>query len=368
MRDDEEWRRQVRQRLLAWFEKHRRHLPWRQTCDPYAILVSEILLQQTTVEAARPYFERFLQRFPTIYDLAKASLEEVLGAWAGIGYYARARHLHETAKRIVEKFGGQIPSDFETLLQLPGIGRYTAGAIASIAFGKRVPALDTNAIRVLSRLLGWRGDPKSATFQKRLWEAAMALLPDEAPGEFNQALMDLAALICLPEAPQCLLCPLQSLCAAAASGIPEQFPTLPQRRRWRERREVACVIWRQGYLLVAQRAEGWWQGLWECPRGEMLPDESPLNAAERLASERLGLTVTAQAILTTLTHTVTVHRIALTAVECRYRSGELRLQGYRDARWLPLKEAQRLPAPSPQKDLLAFLTHQRHLGRQASLF
>lgn len=368
MRDDEEWRQQVRQRLLAWFEKHRRPLPWRQTRHPYAILVSEILLQQTTVEAAQPFFERFLQRFPTIHDLAKASLEEVLQVWAGIGYYARARHLHETAKRIVEEFGGQIPSDFETLLQLPGIGRYTAGAIASIAFSKRVPALDTNAIRVLSRLLGWRGDPKSATFQKRLWDAAMALLPDEAPGEFNQALMDLAALICLPEAPKCPLCPLQPLCAAAASGVPEQFPTSPQRRRWRERCEVACVIWREGYLLVAQRAEGWWQGLWECPRGEMLPDESPLNAAERLASERLGLTVTAQAILTTLTHTITVHRIALTAVECRYRSGELRLQGYQDARWLPLEEAQQLPAPSPQKELLAFLTHRQHLGRQATLF
>lgn len=368
MRDDEEWQQQVRQRLLAWFEKHRRPLPWRQTRNPYAILVSEILLQQTTVEAARPFFERFLQRFPTIHDLAKASLDEVLQVWAGIGYYARARHLHEAAKRIVEEFGGHIPSDFETLLQLPGIGRYTAGAIASIAFGKRVPALDTNAIRVLSRLLGWRGDPKSTTFQKRLWDAETALLPDEAPGEFNQALMDLAALICLPEAPECPLCPLQPLCAAAASGVPEQFPTLPQRRRWRKRREVACVIWREGYLLVAQRAEGWWQGLWECPRGEMLPDESPLNAAERLASERLGLTVTAQAILTTLTHTVTVHRITLTAVECRYLSGELRLQGYQDARWLPLEEAQRLPSPSPQKDLLAFLTHQRRLGRQASLF
>jgi A/G-specific adenine glycosylase len=368
VRDDEEWRQQVRQWLLAWFEKHRRNLPWRQTRNPYAILVSEILLQQTTVEAARPYFERFLQRFPTVHDLARASLEEVLQVWAGIGYYARARNLHEAAKRIVENFGGQIPSDFETLLQLPGIGRYTAGAIASIAFGKRVPALDTNAIRVLSRLLGWQGDPKSATFQKRLWDAAMALLPDEAPGEFNQALMDLAALICLPEAPKCAACPLQPFCAAAASGVPEQFPTLPQKRQWRERREVACVIWRDECLLVAQRGEGWWQGLWECPRGEMLPDESPLSAAERLAWERLGLTVTAQAILTTLTHTVTVHRIALTAVECRYRSGELQLQGYRDARWLPLEEAQKLPVPSPQAELLAFLTHQRRFGRQARLF
>ncbi len=368
MRDDGEWRQQVRRRLLAWFEKDRRNLPWRQTRDPYAILVSEILLQQTTVEAARLYFERFLRRFPTIDDLARASLEEVLEVWAGIGYYARARNLHETAKRIVKEFGGQIPSDFETLLQLPGIGRYTAGAIASIAFGKQVPALDTNAIRVLSRLLGWRGDPKSPAFQKRLWDAAMALLPAESSGEFNQGLMDLAASICLPERPKCALCPLQPLCTAAASGVPEQFPATTQKRRWRERREVACVIWRNECLLVAQRAEGWWQGLWECPRGEILPDESPLSAAERLARERLGLAVTAQAILATFPHTVTVHRIALTAVECRYRSGELQLQGYRDARWLPLEETQKLPIPSPQAELLAFLAHQRYAGRQARLF
>ncbi len=359
---------QVQQRLLAWYRQHRRDLPWRRNPDPYRVLVSEFLLQQTTVEAAIPYFERFLQRFPTVHHLAAASLDEVLQVWAGLGYYARARNLHETAKRIVTEFGGQVPREVETLLQLPGIGRYTAGAIASIAYNVKVPALDTNAIRVVARLLGWTGNPQKESFKKQLWDALMVLLPDEEPGEFNQALMDLAATVCTAEAPLCSVCPLQTLCAAFASGTPERFPTMPQKRQWRYRQEVACVIWHDQKVLVAQRSDGWWQGLWEFPRGEQLPEEAPLQSAERLARELLGLTVIAEAVLGTIEHTVTVHRITLTAVRCRYLSGEQRLQGYRDAQWVSLEEAKQLPSSVPQQRLIAFAEQEQKWGRQGSLF
>jgi len=362
-----EWKERMRKQLLAWFARHGRNLPWRQTTDPYAILVSEFLLQQTTVEAALPYFHRFLQKFPTLHDLAGASPNEVLEAWAGLGYYARARHLLETARRIVCHFQGKVPSDPETLQKLPGIGRYTAGAIASIAFGRKVPALDTNAIRVLARLLGWKGNPKQAAFQKRLWEVAADLLPDDAPGAFNQALMDLAALVCLPEAPKCHACPLWELCAAFASGKPEQFPTSPQKRQWQERREVACVIWRDQWVLVGRRQEGWWEGLWECPRGQLSPHENPLTAAERLA-HHAGLEVAVEAVLTTLNHTVLTYRIHLIAVRCRYLAGEARLSGYEPLCWVTLEEAQNLPCPAPQRELLAWLVTEQAYGRQGSLF
>ncbi len=363
-----EWRKQVQQALLSWYRQHQRPLPWRRTRDPYAVLVSEFLLQQTTVEAAIPYFERFMQRFPTLCDLATAPLEEVLAVWAGLGYYARARYLHETAKRLVTEFNGQVPADVETLQQLPGIGRYTAGAIASIAYGVKVPALDTNAIRVLARLLGWQGDPKKAAFQKQLWDAAMTLLPEEAPGEFNQALMDLAALVCTPEAPRCFACPLQKWCVASAEGTPERFPSPHPKREWRELHEVACAIWRNEQVLVAQRTSGWWHGLWEFPRGPLLPNEPVFSAAERIAHERCGLTVAPETVLTTVEHTVTNHRIRLTAVRCRYLEGDLRLTGYQQAPWLSLDEAQQLPSPAPQRMVLAFVVSEQRFGRQGSLF
>ncbi|GBC99295.1 Adenine DNA glycosylase [bacterium HR17] len=365
----DEWRRTVQQKLLAWFERHRRDLPWRRTRDPYAVLVSEFLLQQTTVEAARRYFEPFLRRFPTVHDLAAAPLDEVLRLWAGLGYYARARHLHATAQRIVREFGGQVPADLKTLQKLPGIGRYTAGAIASIAYGIKVPALDTNAVRVLARLLGWQGDPKSAAFQKALRDIASTLLPDEAPGEFNQAVMDLAALICAPEAPKCGVCPLQTLCAAAATGTPERFPAPSKSQTLTERQEVACVVWRDDRLLVAQRGKGqWWNGLWECPRGERHRDEPVPAAAQRIARERVGLTVAPEQVLTTLQHTVTRYRIVLAVVRCRYLAGEVRPNGYAAARWVTLDEAEQLPSPSPQRELLERLRQEQTGGRQMALF
>lgn len=197
----------------------------------------------------------------------------------------------------------------------------------------------------------------------------MALLPDEAPGDFNQALMDLAALVCTPKAPQCFACPLNELCLASISGAPERFPMLPIKRAWRERREVACVIWDGERLLVAQRAEGqWWSGLWECPRRECLPNESALQAAERIARETTGVIVTADVPLTTLHHTVTHHRIALIVVHCRYVRGKPQpADCYAAVHWVTLEEAIALPSPSPQQELLRCLQDERKYGRQGRL-
>lgn len=211
--------------LLEWYDREARDLPWRRTRDPYAIWVSEILLQQTRVETVLEYYPRFLEAFPTVEALARASLDHVLKLWEGLGYYARARHLHEAARRLVETNRGQVPRDPEALVRLPGIGRSTAGAIASIAFGVPVPVLDGNVRRVLCRWAAWEGDPLKAPLRERLWELASALVPAHRPGDYNQALMDLGARICTPRSPTCKACPVQKGCLGYQQGRAASLPT-----------------------------------------------------------------------------------------------------------------------------------------------
>ena len=214
----------VRRALLAWYRANRRELPWRATRDPYAIWVSEAMLQQTRVETAIPYYERFLERFPDVAALASADLDDVLGAWAGLGYYSRARNLHAAARLVAERHGGEVPDDVEQLRALPGVGRYTAGAIASIAFDRPEPVVDGNAARVLTRLHDIREDVRSARVARRLWEESAALVRGPQPGLLNQALMELGARVCTPRAPRCPTCPLLRHCAAYRAGDPESLP------------------------------------------------------------------------------------------------------------------------------------------------
>ena len=206
-----------RRRLLAWYRRHRRRLPWRGVRDPYAVLVSEIMLQQTQVARVREFYPRFLARYPTLEDLAAAPPSAVRESWEGLGYYARARHLHAAARQVVGRLGGQLPETVDDLRALPGIGRYTAGAIASLAFGAAVPAVDTNAARVLARVFGVRGARRAAG-SRRLWRLAAALVPRGASADWNQALMDLGATTCTARAPRCPACPVRSHCVAG-SGV-----------------------------------------------------------------------------------------------------------------------------------------------------
>ncbi|MBQ3484008.1 MAG: A/G-specific adenine glycosylase [Clostridia bacterium] len=254
--------------LLAWYDRHARALPWRGIHDPYRTWVSETMLQQTRVETVLGYYERFLERFPTIAALAAAPEDDVLKLWEGLGYYSRARNLHKGAQQVVEEFGSVIPADVDSLRKISGIGPYTAGAIASIAFDQPVPAVDGNVIRVVSRLKGIRENVGIPSVRRMLEGEAAALVPQERPGDFNQALMDLGATICVPGTPACEKCPLQSECDAFSAGDAEDLPVLPRKNPPKEFEYDVCLIFSGDRVLMRQRTEAMLRGLWVFPMVE----------------------------------------------------------------------------------------------------
>lgn len=260
-----------RRSLSQWYLRNHRKLPWRETRDPYRIWLSEIMLQQTRVAAVLPYYQRFLERFPDVQSLASASEDELLAAWSGLGYYSRARNLQRAAKEIVAR--GSFPSDYDSILALPGVGDYTAAAVASIAFGVARAVLDGNVLRVLSRITNDSGDISSAKTRERLRSHAGALLDPEAPGLFNQAMMELGATVCLPQNPQCLLCPVQSHCEALKQGTQHELPVKLRRVRAVEINRMLLIIEREDELLLWQRGaeSSRLRGFWELPDREQLP-------------------------------------------------------------------------------------------------
>jgi A/G-specific adenine glycosylase len=326
----------LRSSLLAWYDRQRRALPWRGEPDPYRVWVSEVMLQQTQVTTVIPYYERFLRRFPRLADLAAASLDEVLKAWEGLGYYARARHLHAAARRVMADYGGQLPSSYASLRRLPGLGDYTAGALASIAFGERVPAVDGNVKRVLARLFAVSHPVNGGTAARRLRAIAAELTPPDRPGDFNQALMELGATLCLPAAPRCLLCPIQAECAGLAQGIQESLPVKSPRRKLPYYDVTAAVIRRDdGCLLIAQRKpEAMLGGLWEFPGGKCQPGEMLPDCLRREISEELGVEIEVGRQLTTIRHGYTHFRISLHVFECRHLRGEPQALDCADWRWV----------------------------------
>ncbi len=256
----------VSNELLNWYGLHGRDLPWRQTRDPYRIWLSEIMLQQTTVAAVIPYYERFLGKFPDVQSLAKTSQESVLELWSGLGYYSRARNLHQAAILVVEKYGGRFPETVDELLQLPGVGRSTAGAIVSIAFNRPAPILDGNVRRVLARLMALAEPPRESQSEKKLWSWAAAFTSNQRPHDYAQAIMDLGATVCLPRQPRCPECPLRDICQAKKQGLENQLPTKKQKAKVATRRQVVLVADCLGRLLVRRRpAEGLLGGMWEFP-------------------------------------------------------------------------------------------------------
>jgi len=281
-------RQRLRRKLKAWYGRSARQLPWRETCDPYPIWISEIMLQQTTVAAVVPYFERFMQRFPDLKSLAQAEEPEVLKLWEGLGYYSRARNIWKTARRLWEESEGRFPRSVVELQKLPGIGRYTAGAIASFAFDQKAPILEANTLRLYSRLLGFAGDPRSSVGQRRLWEFAEEILPRTSPGRFNQALMELGSRICTPAEPNCTDCPLQRECRAFAEGRQAEIPRPAKRQILTDVTEACIAIGRNNRFLLRQRQEGErWAGLWDFPRFELKDDEVSLEANSSKTNGRL---------------------------------------------------------------------------------
>jgi A/G-specific adenine glycosylase len=283
--------RKLALRLGAWFDKERRDLPWRRTRDPYAIWLSEVMLQQTRVKTVEAYFPRFLRAYPTVRRLAKADLADVLGAWSGLGYYRRARALHAGAREVVEKYGGEMPRDAASLREISGIGPYTAGAIASIAFGVKAALVDGNVARVLSRIFALSCDMRTPAGSREVWAVAAQLIPDEKPGRHNEALMELGATVCLPVDPRCEICPVRDLCEARERGIASELPVLKKKKPPREVRMVALVSRRGREVLLGRRKEGGlFGGLWEPPMVEVGGGNPPTTSLQSLlGTHRLDL-------------------------------------------------------------------------------
>jgi len=252
--------------LLTWYRRARRDLPWRRTRDPYAIWLSEVMLQQTQVVTVIPYWHKFLARFPTVEALAAAELPEVLSMWSGLGYYSRARTLHRAANVIANAHAGKLPKTAEALRELPGFGPYTAGAVASIAFGQQTPIVDGNVVRVFARLFEIEGDPGSREVQKQIWALAGELVPEDSPGDFNQALMELGATVCTPRNPTCLLCPVREACGALRSGRVDQLPSPKVRALRKKLHRTSAIVLRDEKVLLGRRPDsGLFGGLWELP-------------------------------------------------------------------------------------------------------
>jgi A/G-specific adenine glycosylase len=344
-------------RLLRWYTAHKRDLPWRcDAPDPYRTWISETLLQQTQVATVIPYYKRFLARFPTVHALAAANLDAVLKTWEGAGYYARARNLHRAAQEIVARFGGEIPHTVDELLTLPGIGRYTAGAIASIAFNQDTPILDGNVTRVLCRYFNVADDPKSTKTKTVLWELSAQLVPHQRAGNFNQALMDLGATICTPRRPACGVCPLNHGCMARQLGIQEQLPAKRKQKTLPHYRVAVGIVWKGNKILIAKRfAKDLLGGLWEFPGGHHVQGESLAQCVKREVREELEITVKVEKEFAVVRHAYSHLRITLHAFHCRWIRGRPRAIGCVAWKWVAPRDLSRYAFPAANRNLIAKL-------------
>jgi A/G-specific adenine glycosylase len=342
--------------LLDWYSKNARDLPWRGTADPYAIYVSEIMLQQTQVRTVLPYWKRWMGALPGICDLSRAKPEKLHKLWEGLGYYTRVRNMQKAAQQILAKHGGAFPDHYEDVLDLPGVGPYTAGAICSIAFNQPTPILDGNVIRVLARLFGVAGDPKSKTVSAKLWKLSGELVRcaanvsasrrPNACSHLNQALMELGALVCAPKVPVCAECPVARVCLARREGKVHRLPGLPKRVRPIPRRFAAFVVWHRGRLLVRQRPDGVVNArLWELPNTEVETSVEPVTAAR----ESLGFAPPQIERLFALKHSITKYRITMDV----YRvSGLSERPEQGRGQWLSKAQLSQLTFPSAHGEAL----------------
>lgn len=355
---------ELRRSLLEWYAKFGRDLPWRHTRDPYVIWVSEIMLQQTQVKTVIPYFDRWLTQFPTISSLASADLQQVLKAWEGLGYYARARNLHRAAQEIVQNHQGVFPIELTAVLALPGIGRTTAGGILSAAFNQPLAILDGNVKRVLARLLALEVPPGKALPQ--LWNASQALVDPAQARDFNQALMDLGATVCTPHNPACLVCPWQMHCRAYNLGIQSQVPMSETRAPLAHKMIGVAVVWNdQGQVLIDRRKQdGLLGGLWEFPGGKVEPGETIADCIQREIQEELGIEIAIGDRLVVVDHTYTHFRVTLTVHHCRHLSGDPQPIECDEVRWVELSELDQYPFPKANIQIIQAL---REESEQASL-
>ena len=360
--------RRFRRQLLRWYAQNARSLPWRNVGNPYYVWVSEIMLQQTTTQTVQGYFDRFVKAFPTIRSLAEADLDAVNRHWEGLGYYRRCALLHKAAKEIVSQFKGEFPRSYDDVRNLPGIGRYTAGAVLSIAFDQRLPILETNTMRLHARLLAMRGDLMHGEANDRLWEFAEAILPRTGSGKLNQALMDLGSLVCTPKFPKCTECPVITFCESAKRGLQSEIPSPKTKEPKEYRTEVAVLIRKRGKTLLVRYPEGRrWAGLWDFPRAETEhmynmykepgADRStvPGWATDTVLQDRLaeltGRKLTPKRLICSLKHAVTKYRITLFFCEGT-DAGSSDTKPLCETRWATAEELQELPLNSTARKLV----------------
>ncbi len=330
----------IQKKLLQWFKKRGRDLPWRKTTDPYPIWVSEVMLQQTQVATVIPYYSKFLKSFPTVRHLSKADLSKVLKAWEGLGYYSRARNLHRAAGIVMNHFNGKMPDQLKDLLHLPGIGRSTAGAILSFAFYKDASILDGNAKRVLSRLFAVSGTLGERKTEQLLWQISESLIPKGFSNPFNQALMDLGSLLCTPKEPQCSECPLCDLCKGRASGTPERYPSKRIKRMIPHVESVSGVIKKDGRVLLNQRPpSGLLGGLWEFPNWKIEEKQRSRlrEGLRKYIKQEAKMNVEVKEFLGILHHTYSHFKLTRNVFVCRH------LNGNGKGKWVPIKNLRLLP-------------------------
>ncbi len=345
--------------LLEWFSQQQRPLPWRQHYEPYAVWISEIMLQQTQVTTVLPYFERWMKKLPNIQAVAKASEDTILKLWEGLGYYSRARNIQKAALIICEKYGGEVPQNFQELLALPGIGRYTAGAIASIAFNQEKPVVDGNVIRVLCRLMDWRDNPKSAEMLKKIWHAAEEWIPKGEARFFNQALMELGATVCTTQQPLCLLCPVQSFCKALQANSIEIVPAKIKRTPPKLRITALAVIRNEaGNFLIAKRPlEGLMGGLWEFPNINLDKDTHIKEALEKGVQEQYGIRIKVNESLSIIKHAYTSFKVTLHCFLCTDQqdgSGDAVMEEP-SAQWVSLEKLKHFSFPAAHGQVIQML-------------
>ena len=334
----------LRKKLLGWYAAHRRRLPWRETSDPYAIWVSEVMLQQTQVATAIPYYHRFIERFPTPAHLAGADIQEVLKLWEGLGYYSRARNLHRAAGVVVSLFNGQVPDDPAEFISLPGVGDYIAAAVQSIAFGHVLPVVDGNVKRVLARLLEIETPVNRSNAHKIFKIPAGRLICPKRPADFNQAIMELGAIVCRPRNPDCGICPLSSMCLANRHQTIADYPKRDAARKVPHRHMAIGVILKKGKMLVVQRQmEGFLGGLWEFPAVPADARRTDMAGFESLITAETGLEITVDRRLTRVRHAYTHFTLTGDVYLCRHAAGRIRLRSARGHRWATLRSLARLP-------------------------
>lgn len=351
----------LRPALLDWYRQHGRSLPWRQTSDPYAIWVSEIMLQQTQVKTVLPYYQHWLQQFPTIHHLAAADQQQVLKAWEGLGYYSRARHLHRAAQQVVTEHQGHVPQTLDAVMALPGIGRTTAGGILSAAFNLPLAILDGNVKRVLARLIALPVPPKRAI--ARLWQLSEQVLDPVHPRDFNQGLMDLGATLCTPRQPQCDRCPWQTHCRAYSSGTQAQLPMTETRTPLPHKMIGVAVIWNDaGQILIdRRRQDGLLGGLWEFPGGKLEANETVEACIEREIREELGIEITVGDCLIVVDHTYSHFRVTLNVHHCRHVAGEPQPIECDEVRWVNPADLEQYPFPKANLQIIAALRQAKPL-------